>query len=46
MAKYPGSKFRIEHGNADEFGKYYLGSNKQKQNDRRRKLLERSSKRR
>ena len=39
MGKYPGSKLKIEHGNAGDFGKFYTGSNKAKQNQRKRKQL-------
>jgi len=39
MAKYPGGKTRFCDGNADEFGKYYTGSQKAKQNQRKRKQL-------
>ena len=39
MSKYPGLKLTIEHGNAGEFGKYYVGCNKWRQNQRKRKQL-------
>ena len=32
MGKYPGLKLTFGHGNAGEFGKYYTGSAKAKQN--------------
>lgn len=38
MVKYPGLRPHYS-GNDDEFGKYYLGSNKQKQNHRKNKKL-------
>lgn len=41
MAKYPG--LRPEYsGNDDDFGKYYLGSNKSKQNRRKSKILKKN----
>jgi hypothetical protein len=43
MASYPGGKLKMEHGNAGEFGKYYTGSNKAKQNQRKRKQLMKQS---
>lgn len=38
MAKYPGLRPAYA-GNADEFGRYYSGSNKSKQIHRKSKLL-------
>ena len=39
MSKYPGAKTKICHGNAGEFGKYYTGSQKAKQNHRKAKMM-------
>lgn len=39
MANYPGGTLKPVHGNAGEFGKFYTGSNKAKQNQRKRKQL-------
>ena len=39
MAKYIGSRFKMLHGNADEFGKYYNGSIKARQAKRMHKKL-------
>lgn len=38
MAKYPGLR-PVYSGNDDDFGKYYLGSNKARQRHRKFKLL-------
>jgi len=43
MGKYPGSKLKIEHGNAGEFGKFYAGSAKAKQNHRKAKMMAKRS---
>jgi hypothetical protein len=43
MSKYPGSKLKIEHGNAGEFGKYYTGSAKAKQNHHKAKMMAKRS---
>ena len=43
MGKYPGSKLKIEHGNAGEFGKFYTGSAKAKQNHRKAKMMAKRS---
>lgn len=39
MSKYPGIKTKFEPGNAGEFGKYYTGSAKAKQNHRKAKIM-------
>lgn len=43
MGKYPGIKLKIEHGNAEEFGKFYTGSAKAKQNRRNAKMMAKRS---
>ena len=43
MGKYPGVKLKMEHGNAGEFGKYYTGSAKAKQNHRKAKMMAKRS---
>ena len=43
MGKYPGAKLKMEHGNAGEFGKYYTGSAKAKQNHRKAKMMAKRS---
>ena len=42
MAKYPGLR-PVYSGNDDDFGKYYSGSNKAKQIQRKSKLLKNDS---
>lgn len=43
MAKYPGGNFGgFLHGNPDGFGKYYIHSNKSRQNDLKRKIVNKS----
>lgn len=39
MAKYIGGTTLIMHGNPDGFGKYYIGSTKQRKNALKRKKL-------
>lgn len=39
MAKYIGGTTKFMHGDADGFGKYYIGSKKWRQNQRKRKQL-------
>jgi hypothetical protein len=43
MGKYPGIKFTFEHGKAGEFGKFYTGSAKAKQNRRKAKMMAKRS---
>jgi hypothetical protein len=43
MGKYPGVKLKMQHGNAGEFGKYYTGSAKAKQNHRKAKMMAKRS---
>lgn len=43
MGKYPGVKLKMEHGNAGEFGKYYTGSAKAKQNHHKAKMMAKRS---
>jgi hypothetical protein len=43
MGKYPGVKLKMEHGNAGEFGKFYTGSAKAKQNHRKAKMMAKRS---
>ncbi len=44
MKKYPGIKFTFEHGNAGNFGQYYTGSAKAKQNKRNAKIMAKRNK--
>ncbi len=37
--KYPGLKTKFYQGNADEFGKYYVGSSLAKKNRLKNKIL-------
>ena len=43
MAKYIGFPFKFRHGNAEVFGINYVGSSKEKQANRKRKMLNKNN---